>query len=134
MGPRRLSPLFVLGPWQHAGHARQREAEPWPRVRQYTSIAFTERLAQAGIAPSIGSVADAYDNALAESTIGLFKTELIARHGPWKTFTDVEFATAEWVDWYNHRRLHGALGHTTPAELETAYDRQRTRADEPVSV
>jgi putative transposase len=100
---------------------------------QYTSIAFTERLAQAGIAPSIGSVADAYDNALAESTIGLFKTELITRHGPWKTFTDVEFATAEWVDWYNHRRLHGALGHTTPAEHETAYHHQRTRADETVS-
>ncbi len=100
---------------------------------QYTSIAFTERLAQAGIAPSIGSVADAYDNALAESTIGLFKTELINRRGPWKTFTDIEFATAEWVDWYNHRRLHGVLGHVSPAEYETAYHHQHTHANEPVS-
>jgi putative transposase len=100
---------------------------------QYTSIAFTDRLAQAGIAPSIGTVADAYDNALAESTIGLFKTELIDRNKPWKTFTDVEFATAEWIDWYNHHRIHGALGHTTPAEYEAAYHHRRTPADEPVS-
>ncbi|GAB2899603.1 hypothetical protein GCM10027074_77760 [Streptomyces deserti] len=100
---------------------------------QYTSVAFTERLAQAGIAPSIGSVTDAYDNALAESTIGLFKTELITRCGPSKTFTAVEFATAEWIDWYNHRRLHGALGHISPAEYETAYHHQHTRANEPVS-
>ena len=100
---------------------------------QYTSIAFTERLAQAGIAPSIGTVADAYDNALAESTIGLFKTELIHRHRPWKTFTEVEFATAEWLDWYNHRRLHGALDHTSPAEYETAYYHQHTDAEETLS-
>ncbi|MFD3456290.1 integrase core domain-containing protein, partial [Streptomyces sp. NPDC058691] len=100
---------------------------------QYTSIAFTERLAEAGIAPSIGTVADAYDNALAESAIGLFKTELINRNKPWKTFTDVEFATAEWIDWYNHQRLHGALGHTTPDEYEDAYHHQHTHADEPVS-
>jgi transposase len=64
---------------------------------------------------------DAYDNALAESTIGLFKTELIKPQGPWKAFSDVEFATAEWIDWYNHHRLHGALDHVTPAEYETAY-------------
>jgi putative transposase len=107
----------------------QRLIEP----AQYTSIAFTERLAQAGIAPSIGTVADAYDNALAESTIGLFKTELIHPHGPWKTFTEVEFATAEWVDWYNHRRLHGALDHTSPAEYETAYHHQHTDAEETLS-
>jgi putative transposase len=107
----------------------QRLVEPG----QYTSIAFTERLAHAGIAPSIGSVADAYDNALAESVIGLFKTELINRHGPWKTFTDVEFATAEWIDWYNHSRLHRALDHISPAEYETAYHHQHTRANEPVS-
>ncbi|MDF3300132.1 integrase core domain-containing protein [Streptomyces tropicalis] len=93
---------------------------------------FTERLAQAGIAPSIGTVADAYDDALAESTIGLFKTELINRRGPWKIFTDVEFATAEWTDLYNHRRLHGALAHTSPTEYETAYHRHHTRADETV--
>lgn len=99
---------------------------------QYTSIAFTERPAQAGIAPSIGTVADAYDNALAESTIGLFKTELINRRGPGKTFTDVECATAEWIDWYNHHRLHGALGHVPPTEHESAYQQCHTRHDETV--
>ncbi|MEY9842784.1 transposase InsO family protein [Streptacidiphilus sp. EB103A] len=72
-------------------------------------------------------------NALAESTIGLFKTELIHRHGPWRTFTEVEFATAEWLDWYNHRRLHGALDHTSPAEHETAYYHQHTDAEETLS-
>ncbi|MEU5598815.1 integrase core domain-containing protein [Streptomyces sp. NPDC020298] len=64
------------------------------------------------MAPSFGSVADAYDNALVEATIAQFKTELINRRGPWKSFTDVVFATAEWIAWYDHRRLHGALGHT----------------------
>ncbi|WP_443066414.1 transposase [Streptomyces sp. NBC_01262] len=101
-------------------------------LAQYTSIAFTERLAQAGIAPSIGSVADAYDNALAESTIGLFKTELIKLRGPWKTFSDAEFATAEWIDWYNHHRLHGALDHITPVEYETAHH-HHNHAAEPLS-
>ncbi|MFP5073242.1 IS3 family transposase, partial [Pseudonocardia nantongensis] len=75
---------------------------------QYTSIAYTERLAVAGAAPSVGSVGDAYDNALAESTIGLFKTELIKPRGPWRTVEQVEIATLEYVDWFNHRRLHSA--------------------------
>jgi putative transposase len=89
---------------------------------QYTSIRFTEHLELAEIAPSIGTVGDAYDNALMESIIGLFKTECIAttvfHDGPYKTSADVEYATAGWVDWYNHRRLHGSLGMLTPVEYE----------------
>jgi putative transposase len=91
---------------------------------QYTSIRFTEHLELEGIAPSIGTVGDAYDNALMESIIGLFKTEAIAttvfHDGPYKTLADVEYATAGWVDWFNHRRLHGSLGMLTPAEYEEA--------------
>ena len=85
---------------------------------QYTSIAFTQRLAEAGIAPSVGSVGDALDNALAETEIGLFKTELIHHRGPWRGLDDVELATLEWVDWHNHRRLHSACHDLTPAEYE----------------
>jgi putative transposase len=85
---------------------------------QYTSIAHTERLAEAGAAPSVGSVGDAYDNALAESEIGLFKTEVIRPRGPWRGLDDVELATLEWVDWHNHRRLHSACHDLTPAEYE----------------
>jgi putative transposase len=88
---------------------------------QYTSIAFTERLAAAGAAPSVGSVGDALDNALAESQIGLFKTELIRRRGPWKTVDDVELATLEWVDWHNNRRLHTACHDLTPVEYEQVF-------------
>jgi putative transposase len=91
---------------------------------QYTSIAFTERLAQAGAAPSVGSVGDAYDNALAESQIGLFKTEVIHRRGPWKGLDDVELAVLEWVDWHNHRRLHSACHDLTPVEYEQIHYRQ----------
>ena len=90
---------------------------------QYTSIAFTERRAAAGAQPSVGSVGDAYDNALAESVIGLFKTELIKPRGPWRTAEQVEIATLEYVDWYNHRRLFETCGDIPPAELETAYYR-----------
>ena len=88
---------------------------------QYTSIRYTDRLAEIGAAPSIGSVGDSYDNSLAESTIGLFKTELIRRRGPWRTVDDVELATLGWVDWYNPRRLHGEIGPIPPAELEATY-------------
>jgi putative transposase len=93
---------------------------------QYTSIAFTERLAQVGIDPSVGSVGDAYDNALAESVIGLFKTELIKPGGPWRTVEQVEVATLEYLDWFNHRRLFQACGDIPPAELEHAYHRHHT--------
>ncbi len=94
---------------------------------QFTSFAFTERLIDAGADPSIGSVGDAYDNALAESTIGLYKTELINRRRPWKTLDEVELATLEWVDWYNHRRLHGACEGLPPAEFEQVRERSRTQ-------
>jgi putative transposase len=91
---------------------------------QYTSIAFTERLAQTGAAPSVGSVGDAFDNALAESMIGLFKTELIKPGGPWRTVEQVEIATLEYIDWFNHRRLFEACGDIPPVELEAAHYRQ----------
>jgi putative transposase len=91
---------------------------------QYTSIAFTERLAGAGVSGSVGTVGDAYDNALAESVIGLFKTELIKPRGPWRTAEQVEIATLEYVDWFNHRRLSEACGDIPPTELEAAYYRQ----------
>ena len=88
---------------------------------QYTSIRYTERLAEAGIAPSIGSVGDSYDNALAESAIGLFKTELIDQRGPWRTADQVELSTLEWINWFNHARLHSEIGDIPPAELEAGY-------------
>lgn len=87
-------------------------------------MALTERLAALGMRSSIGSVADAYDNAMAESTIGLFKNELIRRKGPWRTLDDVEIATLEYVDWFNNRRLHSELGDIPPAEHEANHYRQ----------
>jgi putative transposase len=93
---------------------------------QYTSIAFTERLAAAGAQPSVGSVGDAYDNALAESVIGLYKTELIKPQGPWRTSEQVELATLDYVDWFNHQRLFEACGDIPPAELEAVYYRQNS--------
>jgi hypothetical protein len=102
---------------------------------QYTSIRFSEHLALEGIAPSIGTVGDAYDNALMETVIGLFKTECVAttvfHPGPYKTLADVEYATAGWVDWYNHRRLHGTLGMLTPAEYEQAHYAASSRSNNP---
>ncbi|MFF7859174.1 integrase core domain-containing protein [Streptomyces sp. NPDC007904] len=83
-------------------------------LAQYTSFALAEHLDRAGITASIGSVGDA----LMESTIGLYKTELIKPQRPWRTLSEVKLATAEWVDWYNHRRLHGEIGHVPPAEYE----------------
>lgn len=94
---------------------------------QYTSFRLAEHLDAAGIAASIGSVGDADDNALMESAIGLFKTELIKPRRPWKTLSDVELATAEYVDWYNHRRLHGEIGHVPPVEYETTYYTELTK-------
>ena len=88
---------------------------------QYVSIRYTERLAQAGIEPSVGSVGDSYDNALAETIFGLFKTEVIRRNGPWRNIEEVEFATLEWVDWFNNRRLLEPIGNIPPAELEAMY-------------
>jgi len=88
---------------------------------QYLSIRYTERLGEAGIEPSVGSVGDSYDNALAESVIGLYKTEVIRRRGPWRNLEAVEFATLEWIEWFNNRRLLEPIGNIPPAEREEAY-------------
>jgi putative transposase len=88
---------------------------------QYTSIRYGLRIADAGLTPSTGTVGDSYDNALAETINGLYKTELIKRHGPWRNLDEVEFATAEWVDWYNHRRLYEYCGDMPPVECENMY-------------
>jgi transposase InsO family protein len=95
------------------------------RVGQYLSIRYSERLAEAGIEPSVGSVRDSYDNALAETIIGLYKTEIIHQRGPWRYLEAVEYATLEWVDWFNHRRLLEPIGNVPPAELELAYYHQQ---------
>ena len=95
------------------------------RGSQYLSIRYSERLAEAGVQSSVGSRGDSYDNALAETIIGLFKTEVIRRRGPWRTLDAVEYATLEWVDWINHRRLLESIGNRPPAEKEQAYYRQR---------
>ena len=91
------------------------------RGSQYVSIKYTERLAEAGIEPSVGSVGDSYDNALAETINGLYKAEVIHRRGPWRNFEAVEFATLEWVDWFNHRRLLEPIGNIPPAEAEARH-------------
>jgi transposase InsO family protein len=88
---------------------------------QYVSIRYTERLAEAGIEPSVGSVGDSYDNALAETIIGLFKTEVIRKNGPWRNLEEVEFATLTWVHWFNHQRLLSSIGDVPPAEFEAMY-------------
>ena len=94
------------------------------RGSQYLSIRYTERLAEAGAVTSVGSRGDSYDNALAETIIGLYKTELVRRHGPWRGIDEVEYATLEWVDWFNHRRLLGPIGYVPPAEFEAAFRRE----------
>jgi len=94
------------------------------RGSQYLSIRYTERLAEAGAVTSVGSRGDSYDNALAETIIGLYKTELIRRRGPWKGIDEVEYATLEWVDWFNHRRLLEPIGYVPPAEFEAAFQRE----------
>ena len=94
------------------------------RGSQYLSIRYPERLAEAGIESSVGSVGDSYDNALAESIIGLYKTAVIWPRGPWKNIEEVEYATLEWVDWFNHKRLLEPIGIIPSAELEQAYYEQ----------
>ncbi|WP_162959025.1 integrase core domain-containing protein [Micromonospora tulbaghiae] len=91
------------------------------RAAQYTSFRFTTHLLHAGIDASIGSVGDALDNTLMESTIGLYKTELIKPRRPWRSLARVELASAEWVDWHNSQRLHSATGHVPPAEYESMF-------------
>ena len=99
------------------------------RGAQYLAIRYTERLDEAGIEPSVGSVGDSYDNALAETVIGLFKTEVIHRRGPWRDFEAVEFATLEWVHWFNNRRLLEPIGNIPPAEAEANYYAALERSD-----
>jgi transposase InsO family protein len=105
--------------------ARDRLIHHSDRGVQYLSIRYTERLAEAGIEPSVGSKGDSYDNALAESVIGLFKTEVIRQGGPWRSLEDVEFAVLEWVWWFNHYRLLEPLGYLPPAEYEEAFYSRR---------
>jgi len=90
-------------------------------IGQYVSIKYTERLAEAGVEPSVGNLGDSYDNALAETINGLYKAEVIHRRGPWRSFEAVEFATPEWVDWFNNRRLLEPIGKIPPAEAEGRY-------------
>ena len=117
---------FVLDALEQALHARRPVrggglVHHSDRGVQYVSIKYTERLAEAGIEPSVGSVGDSYDNALAETINGLYKAEVIHRRGPWRSFEAVEFATLEWVDWFNNRRLLEPIGNIPPAEAEAAY-------------
>jgi putative transposase len=95
---------------------------------QYLSVRYTQRLADAGAVTLVGSRGDSYDNALAETIIGLYKTELIRRRGPWKGLDEVEYATLEWVDWFNHRRLLAPIGYVPPAEFEAASRRAEFEA------
>ncbi len=117
---------FVLDALEQALHERRpvqrdRLVHHSDRGSQYLALRYTERLAEAGVAPSVGSVGDSYDNALAETINGLFKAEVIHRRGPWRSFEAVEFATLEWVDWFNNRRLLEPIGNIPPAEAEARY-------------
>jgi len=116
----------VLDALEQAIHARGAAALPGlihhsDRGTQYVSMRYTDRLADAGIAPSVGSRGDAFDKALAESVMALYKTEVIRRQGPWRSLEAVEFATLAWVDWVNTRRLLGPIGDVPPAEFEAPY-------------
>lgn len=104
-----------------AGHSLDGLVHHSDRGTQYLSIRYSERLAENGVVSSVGSRGDSYDNALAETIIGLYKTELVRKRGPWRGLDDLELATLEWVDWYNHRRLFHDLGRIPPAEYEHAY-------------
>jgi transposase InsO family protein len=115
---------LALDALEQALHARpdlQQLVHHSDRGVQYLSIRYTERLKDIGIEPSVGSVGDSYDNALAETINGLYKTELIRQKGPWRNIEEVEFATLEWVDWFNHRRLLEPIGNIPPVEFETMY-------------
>lgn len=123
---------FVLDALEQAVHQRQPGSglvHHSDRGSQYLSIRYTERLAEAGIEPSVGSVGDSYDNALAETINGLFKAEVIHRRGPWRSFDAVEYATLEWVDWFNNRRLLEPIGNIPPAEAEANFYAALERSD-----
>ncbi len=123
---RSMEAQFVLDALEQALHARRPEREGGlvhhsDRGSQYLSIKYSERLTDAGVEPSVGSTGDSYDNALAETVNGLFKAEVIHRRGPWRNIEAVEFATLEWVDWFNNRRLLEPIGSIPPAEAEDRY-------------
>lgn len=128
---RSMRADFVLEALEQALYARQPERDTRlihhsDRGSQYVSIRYTERLAEAGIEPSVGSKGDSYDNALAETINGLYKAELIHRRAPWKTVESLELATLEWVTWFNYQRLLEPLGYISPAEAEDRYYQQLT--------
>ncbi len=120
---------FVLDALEQALYERQPPADALihhsDRGSQYVSIRYTERLAEAGIEPSVGSRGDSYDNALAETINGLYKTELIRKRAPWKSREAVELATLQWVHWFNHQRLMESRGYIPPAEAEENFYRQQ---------
>jgi putative transposase len=130
-----MTTAMVLDAIEHAIWTRQQEGamdlkdviHHTDRGSQYTSIRFTERLAEAGIQPSVGAVGSSYDNALAETINGLYKTELIKPRKPWRTVEEVEYATARWVDWFNHHRLYEYCGDIPPIEMEAAHYAQAQR-------
>jgi transposase InsO family protein len=122
---RTMETDMVLNALEHALVDREADGQlvhHSDRGSQYLSIRYTERLAEAGIERSVGSVGDSYDNALAESVIGLFKAEVVDRRDKWASFEDVELATFEWVDWFNNRRLLAPLGYVPPVEYEAAFE------------
>jgi putative transposase len=114
--------------WSRRGESLEGLVHHSDRGSQYLAIRYTARLAEAGIASSVGSKGDSYDNALAETINGLYKAELIRRRGPWRTAAEVERATAEWVAWWNHQRLHGSCGRVPPAEYEANWYQQQITA------
>src|SRR6195952_1308744 len=113
---------------QHAADDLSQLIHHSDRGVQYVAIRYTERLAEVEVVASVGSTGDSYDNALAEAFNSLFKAELVRNKGPWKSIDDLEIAVAEYVDWFNHRRLHGEIGLIPPVELEDTYYRQNTAA------
>jgi putative transposase len=126
---RSMQTNLVLDALEQALHGRQVGEgliHHSDRGVQYLSIRYSERLKDAGVEASVGTTGDSYDNAMAETIIGLFKTELIHARGPWRTLDAVEYATLEWVDWFNNRRLLEPIGHVPPAEFEAQYYRQQS--------
>jgi len=124
---RHMRTDFVLDALEQALHARQPEAHHLihhsDRGSQYLSVRYSERLAEAGIEPSVGRTGDSYDNALAETINGLYKAELVNKAGPWKSVKALEWETLNWVSWFNHQRLLTSVGNRPPAEFEALYER-----------
>ncbi len=126
---RNMKTDFVLDALEQALYARKPDQSGSihhsDRGSQYVSIRYSERLLQAGVEPSVDSTGDSYDNALAETINGLYKTEVVRKKGPWKTVEALEWETLNWVHWFNQQRLLGPIGHTPPAEFEALYERSQ---------